>query len=30
VDPTSVVLGLTDGGETSDKSNGQLVEQHGV
>jgi hypothetical protein len=30
VDTTSVVLSLTDGGETGDESNGQLVEQHGV
>jgi hypothetical protein len=25
-----VVLSLTDGGETGDEGNGQLVEQHGV
>jgi hypothetical protein len=30
VDTLSVVLSLTDGGETSDEGNGQLVEQHGV
>lgn len=30
VDTTSMVLSLTDGGETRNESDGQLVEQHGV